>query len=163
MNPPQNRVGFEQVLSLCTRHPLEDKLAEFEARTPNNDGEDLIGEEETTVVKISKRAHAVPLGPRAKAYMAGKEGTLLEDEKSHLRADCCGGASTTVTTSLANTTDLVQKSVITDLAESGTAMTASHTCLNLKTYFMDNLSGEITNVTTPSMYVKSAHQESRTC
>ncbi len=107
MNLQPSKVGVEQVVdSLCARHPLmEDKLAR--ARTPGSIGEDLIGEEETTVVKIPKRAHAVILGIRAKAYMAEKEGTWLEDVKSLMSADC--GASTTVTTSLANTTDLVER------------------------------------------------------
>jgi hypothetical protein len=42
----------------------------------------------------------------------------------------------TMTGSLANTTDVVEKTVIVDMAESGANMTATHTCM--KTYFIKN-------------------------
>ncbi len=58
---------------------------------------------------------------------------------------------------LQNATDLVIKTVIIDLAESGNAMRATHTCM--KTYFMKNQSGEIIAVTIPALYVKSDHQD----
>jgi len=121
-NPQPDRVGFEQVMdSLGVRYPLEDKLAESKA----SGGEYLFGEEETTVVTIPARLHNVLLGPRAKAYMAGKDGggTSPEEDKSHLCADC--GASMTI----ANTTDVVEKSVIVDMAESGKEMRSTHSCM----------------------------------
>ena len=63
----------------------------------------------------------------------------------------------TITGSLANTTDVQAKSVIVDMAESGTSMNATHTCM--KTYFVKNRTGEVVTITTPALYVKSVHQD----
>ena len=67
-----------------------------------------------------------------------------DDDKSNICADC--GASMTITGSLANTTDVMEKTVIVDMAESGASMKATHTCMN--TYFMKNRTGEIVTITT---------------
>ena len=74
-----------------------------------SEGDYLFGEEETTVATVPARLHDVLLGPRAKAYVGRKDGrgTSLDEDKSHLRADCA--ASMTITGSLANTTDAIEK------------------------------------------------------
>ena len=154
INPQPYRVGFEQVMdSLGARYPLEDKLAESKA----SEGEYLFGEEETTVASIPARLHGVLLGPRAKAYVGREDGrnTSLDEDKSYLCADC--GASMTITGSLANTTNVVEKSVVVDMAESGKDMRSTHSCM--KTYFIKNRSGETTSITTPALYVKSVNQD----
>ncbi len=63
----------------------------------------------------------------------------------------------TLTGSLANTTDVVEETVIIDMAESGSSMKATHTCM--KTYFMRNRTGEVVTVTTPALYAKNIHQD----
>ena len=105
-----------------------------------SEGDYLFGEEEATVVSIPARLHGVLLGPRAKAYVGREDGreTSLTEDKSHLCADC--GASMTITGSLANTADVVEKSVIMDMAESGKEMRSTHSCM--KIYFIKNRSGE---------------------
>ena len=63
----------------------------------------------------------------------------------------------TITGSLANTTEVVKKSVIVDMAESGTEMRSTHSCM--KTYFIKNRSGETISITTLALYVKSVNQD----
>ena len=109
------------------------------------------------MVTIPARLQDVLLGPRAKAYVGRKDGrgTSLEEDKSHICADC--GASMTITGSLANTTEVVKKSVIVDMAENGTEMRSTHSCM--KTYFIKNRSGETISITTLALYVKSVIQD----
>ena len=120
-----------------------------------------IDEQGRTVIKIPAHLHHVLLGPRVKAYMArpaarpAVERISADDDKSNVCADC--GASMTITGSLANATDVVEKAVIVDMAESGASMKATHTCM--KTYFVKNRTGEIVTITTPALYVKNIHQD----
>ena len=113
------------------------------------------------VIKIPVHLHHALLGPRAKAYMAkiaarpAVERTSVENDKSYICTDC--GASMTITSSLANTTDVQAKSIIVDMAESGTSMKATHTCM--KTYFVKNRAGEVVTITTPALYVKNVYQD----
>ncbi len=51
----------------------------------------------------------------------------------------------------------MEKTVLIDMAESGTSMKATNTCM--KTYFMRNRIGEIVTVTTPALYAKNIHQD----
>ena len=81
--------------------------------------------------------------------------TFAENDKSVICADC--GVSMTITGSLANTTDVVEKDVIVDMAESGTSMKATHTCM--QTYFIKNRTGEGVMITTPALYVRKVHQD----
>ena len=121
----------------------------------------LIDDHGRMVIRIPAHLQHVLLGPRAKAYMArpaarpAVDRTSVEDDKSNICTDCC--ASMTITGSLANTTDVQAKSVIVDMAESGTSMNATHTCM--KTYFVKNRTGEVVTITTPALYVKSVHQD----
>ncbi len=75
-----------------------------------------IDEEGNTVIKIPAHLHHVLLGPRAKAFMARPAGETIsaDDDKLNVCADC--SASMTLTGSLANTTDVVEKTVIIDMA-----------------------------------------------
>ena len=113
------------------------------------------------VIKIPAYLHHVLLGPRPKAYMAkiaarpAVERASVENDKSYLCTDC--GASMTITGSLANTTDVQAKSIIVDMAESGTSMNATHVCM--KTYFVKNRTGEVVTITTPALYVKNVSQD----
>jgi hypothetical protein len=62
----------------------------------------------------------------------------------------------TITGSLAHTTDVVEKTIIVDMAENGTPKKATHTCM--KTHFMRNRTEEVT-VTTPALHAKNIHQD----
>jgi hypothetical protein len=120
-----------------------------------------IDKEGRLFIRIPAHLHHVLLGPRVKAFMArhaarpAVEGISANDDKSNICADC--GASMTMTGSLANTTDVVEKTVIVDMAESGANMTATHTCM--KTYFIKNRRGEVESITTPALYLKNIHQD----
>ena len=120
-----------------------------------------IDEQGRSIIKIPAHLHHVLLGPRVKAFMArpaarpAVEGTSANDDKSYLCADC--GASMTMTGSLANATDVEEKHVIVDMAESVTSMKATHTCM--KTYFIKNRTGEVVSITTPALYVKNIYQD----
>ena len=63
----------------------------------------------------------------------------------------------TITGSLANTTVVVEKTVIIDMAGGETLMKATHTCM--KTDFMRNRTRELVTVTIPSLYAKNIHQD----
>ena len=77
-----------------------------------------IDKEGRLFIRIPAHLHHVLLGPRVKAFMArhaarpAVEGISASDDKSNICADC--GASMTMTGSLANTTDVVEKTVIVD-------------------------------------------------
>ncbi len=83
---------------------------------------------------------------------------LMDEDKGYLCADC--GASITITGSLANTTDIVEKRVMIDMAESGATMYSSYSCK--KTHFVKDRRGQLVSITTEALYVKTANQESRT-
>jgi hypothetical protein len=123
--------------------------------------ESSINEEGINAISIPAHLHQVLLGPRTKAFMANPaarpavERTVEANDKSTICADC--GASTTITGSLANTTDVVEKETIVDMAESGARMKATHTCM--KTYFLRNRTGELVTITTPALYVRNIHQD----
>ena len=103
-----------------------------------------IDERGRTVIKLPAHLHHALLGPRVKAYMArpaarpAVERISADDEKSNICADC--GASMTITRSVANTTDVVGKTVIADMAE------------GMKTYFKKNRMREVVTVTAPVLY-----------
>ena len=117
-----------------------------------------IDEEGRTILKIPGHLHHILLGPRAKAFMArpAAERFSAEDENSNIICTDCG-ASMTITGSLANTTDVVEKAVIVDMAENGATMKATHTCM--KTYFIKNRTGEVITITVPALYVRNIYQD----
>ncbi len=63
----------------------------------------------------------------------------------------------TVTGSLANTTNVVEKTVPNEIAESGTSMKETHTCM--QTYFMRNQTKETVTETTPALDAINIHQD----
>ena len=112
-----------------------------------------IDDQGSMVMRIPAHLHHALLRLRAKAYMAklaarpAVERTSVEDDMSYVCTDC--GASMTITGSMANTTDVQAKSIIVDMAESGTSMNATHTCM--KTNFVKNRTGEVVTITTPAL------------
>jgi hypothetical protein len=83
----------------------------------------------------------------------------MDDDKGYLCADC--GASVTITGSLANSTDIVEKRVKIDMAECGAKMYSSHSCK--KTYFVNDRFGQLVSSTMEALYVKTANQDLRSC
>ena len=161
-NPQPYRVGFEQVIaSLCAAPQLQDSPSIYEAA---RNGTLLIeGAEIDTmeVLYLHKGLHKVLLGPSTKAHMARPEGSaiLMDEDKGYLCTDC--RASITITGSLANTTDVVERRVMIDMAESGATMYASHSCM--KTHFVKDRTGQTVSITTPALYVKTANQDLLSC
>jgi hypothetical protein len=101
-------VELKQVISsLNAGFTKENVLAEIEHwldQVSINDGEEQR-------IKIPVHLQHVLLGPRVKAYMAKAGETLSADEdKAHPYADC--GATVTITGSLANTTDVKERTVV---------------------------------------------------
>jgi hypothetical protein len=140
------------ISSIGAGYTKEFVLAEFEAWLDQGLNKD--GEEQR--FNIPAHLQQVLLCPRAKAYMAKAGDTFSADEnKSHLCADC--GATVTITGSLANTTDVKEKTVVIEMAENGAEMRSTRTCM--KTYYMKNRSGETVSITTPALYAKSIHQD----
>jgi hypothetical protein len=76
-------------------------------------------------------------------------------DKSVIVMDC--GASTTVTGSLLNCTDIVEKITTVETAKDGEGMTATHSCI--KTYFVRNRVGEMVTITTPAIFVRGLPQD----
>ena len=143
---------LKQVMSLGAGYTMEKEIAGIEHWLDQVSIKD--GEEQR--INIPAHLQQVLLGPRAKAYMAKAGDTFSADgNKSHLCADC--GATVTITGSLANTTDVKEKTVVIEMAENGAEMRSTHTCM--KTYFMKNRSGETVSITTPALYAKSIHQD----
>ncbi len=136
-------------MSLDAGYTTENVLAEIEHWL------DHVSIKEEQRIKIPAHLRVL-LGPRVKAYMAKAGETLsADDDKAHLCADC--GATVTFTGSLANTTEVKERTVVIEMAESGAAMRTTHTCM--KTYFMKNGLGETVSITTPALNAKSVHQD----
>jgi hypothetical protein len=115
-------VELKQVISsLKAGYTKENVLAEIKHwldQISINDGE-------VQRIKIPAHLQHVLLGPRVKVYMAKAGETLSADEdKAHLCADC--GTTVTITGSLANTTDIKERTVVIEIAESGAAMRSTH-------------------------------------
>ena len=68
--------------------------------------------------------------------------------------DC--GASTTITGSMVNCTDIAEMETLNDTAKEEKGMTATHSCN--KTYFVRNRVGEMVTITTPAIFVKGLPQ-----
>ena len=123
---------MEMMISRLTEVELEQVVLSFGAGCDGGKEENdalsyrdviSIDEEERSVIKIPAHLHQVLLqvGPRIKAFMAKPAGvrTFAENDKSVICADC--GVSMTITCSLANTTDVVEKDVIVDMPKVGQA------------------------------------------
>ena len=119
-NQQPYRVGFKQVIaSLCAAPQLlQDYSSSYEAA---RDGTiTLEGDEINTmeVLYLHQGLLKVLLGPSEKARMArpSRSPIPIDEDKGYLCTDC--GASITITGSLANTTDFVERNVMNDMAES---------------------------------------------
>ena len=77
------------------------------------------------------------------------------DEEDLLTFDC--GATTTVTESLYNMTDVVPKVVTIQLAMDGMTMKSSH--IGIKTYYVYDRTGSIRPVKTKALYVRELKQD----
>ena len=157
-NPQPYRVGLQQVIaSLGAARPVQ------EARSIYKGPLTLEGEpiDEMEVVHLPPGLHKVLLGPSEKVRMARPSGSPIpiDEDKGYLCADC--GASITITGSLANSTDIVEKRVMIDMAESGSTMYSSHSCI--KTHFVKDRTGQIVFITTPALCVKTANQDLLSC
>jgi hypothetical protein len=112
------------------------------------------------IVHLPSGVHKVLLGPSEKVRMARPSGSPMpmDEGKGYLCADC--GASITITGSLANATDVVEKRVVIDMAESGATMYSSHSCK--KIHFVKDRLGQLVSITTEALlplYVKTANQD----
>ncbi len=83
----------------------------------------------------------------------------MDKDKGYLCADC--GASILITVSLANETDIVEKRVRIDMAESGATTISSHSCK--KTHFVKDRLGQLVSITTEALYIKTANQDLLSC
>jgi hypothetical protein len=83
----------------------------------------------------------------------------MDEDKGYLCADCA--ASITISGSLADATDIVEKRVMIDMAESRTTMYSSHSCK--KTHFVKDRLGQLVSITTEALYVKTANQDLLSC
>ena len=110
------------------------------------------------MIKIHERFAHIYCNPKARAAMANPSDVAQSDygqDKSVIVMDC--GASTTVTGSLLNCTDIVEKITTVETAKDGEGMTATHSCI--KTYFVRNRVGEMVTITTPAIFVRGLPQD----
>ena len=138
----------------CT---LKGKLAQI--NDFYHDDREMIGEEETTVIKLHERFAPICCNPTARAAVAkpkdAQSTTDYSNDKSVIVMDC--GASTTLTGSLLNCADIVEKITTIETAKDGEGMIATHSCK--KTYFVKNRVGEMVSITTPAIFVKGLPQD----
>jgi hypothetical protein len=87
------------------------------------------------------------------AGMANSSNT--SEELGMLAVDC--GASTTITKSLFNMTDVKPKVVIINLAMDGLTMKSTH--VGIKTYYIYDRTGTIRPIKTRALYVKECQQD----
>ena len=87
-----------------------------------------------TVIQIHERFAHIFCNPTARAAMANPSDVQsnYSTDKSVIVMDC--GASTTITGSLVNCTDIAETETLIDTAKEGEGMTATHSCN--KTYFV---------------------------
>ena len=107
----------------------------------------------TTVVKkiiLSKRIADYIFG-REECAFVGQESELSSAEPEAL---CCdGGATSSLSSSFLNCTDITERAVPISTAQDGTVMTTTHVCL--KTYYVRDRTGELRPITTKTYIVKN--------
>ena len=145
-SPTQDQTVKQAMASLNTApYSPVDKLAQIQDLY--QDDQVTIREDGTTVIKIHERFAHIYCNPKARAAMANPSDVAQSDygqDKSVIVMDC--GASTTVTGSLLNCTDIVEKITTVETAKDGEGMTATHSCI--KTYFVRNRVGEMVTIYT---------------
>lgn len=116
-----------------------------------------IREDGKTVIRMHERFAHIYCTPTARAAMANPSDVQsnYSTDKSVIVMDC--GASTTITGSLINCSDIVEKETMVDTAKEGEGMTATHSCN--KTYFVRNRVGEVVTITTPAIFVRGLPQD----
>ena len=110
------------------------------------------------MIKLHERFAHIYCNPTARAAMANPSDVAQTDygkDKSVIVMDC--GASTTMTGSLLNCADIVEKITTVETAKDGEGMTATHSCN--KTYFVRNRVGEMVSITTPAIFVRGLPQD----
>jgi hypothetical protein len=156
-SPTQDQTVKQAMASLNTApYSPVDKLAQIQDLY--QDDQVTIREDGTTVIKIHERFAHIYCNPKARAAMANPSDVAQSDygqDKSVIVMDC--GASTTVTGSLLNCTDIVEKITTVETAKDGEGMTATHSCI--KTYFVRNTVGEMVTITTPAIFVRGLPQD----
>ena len=117
----------------------------------------MINEDEKTVIKIHERFANIFCNPTVGAAMENPSDVQSNHstDKSVIVMDC--GASTTITGSLVNCTDIAETETLIDTAKEGEGMTATHSCN--KTYFVKNRVGEMVTITTPAIFVRGLPQD----
>ena len=142
--------------SNTAQYSPEDKLAQI--YDLYQDDQVTIREDGTTVIKLHERFAHIYCNPTARAAMANPSDVAQTDygkDKSVIVVDC--GASTTMTGSLLNCADIVEKITTVETAKDGEGMTATHSCN--KTYFVRNRVGEMVSITTPAIFVRGLPQD----
>jgi hypothetical protein len=115
---------FKQAMASLNNPPctLKGKLAQINDFF--QDDREMIGEDETTVIKLHERFAPICCNPTARAAMAKpndvQSTTDYSNDKSVIVMDC--GASTTMTGSLLNCADIVEKITTIETAKDGEGM-----------------------------------------
>jgi hypothetical protein len=143
---PLNTAPYSPVEKLAQIHDLY------------QDDQVTIREDGTTVFKLHERFAHIYCNTTARAAMANPSDVAQTDygkDKSVIVVDC--GASTTMTGSLLNCSDIEERITTVETAKDGEGMTATHSCN--KTYFVRNRVGEVVTITTPAIFVRGLPQD----
>ena len=104
----------------------------------------------TKIITIPEHVAATIFGEQECAFV-GRES---DSESTETEALCCdGGATSSLSSSFINCTDVTERVVPIQTAQGGTVMQTTHVCL--KTYYVRDRTGELRPVTTKTYIVKN--------
>ena len=145
--------GFKQALTSLNLAPTDlwsGRISIQENATLDDQEPTMIIKEDFYYIVREYTARAA----MARSSDAGPTVTQIKD-KSVVVMDC--GASRTVTGSLLNTREVIEKTINIETADGKQSMKSSHTCL--KTYFLRNRTGEVKPITVQAIYVMEFPQD----
>ena len=143
--------------AMASSHIVPKQLDEEIPRDNNYNQEFETQDQGFPVVKLPERLTYLFRHETEKAAMArpSEQSTKVIREKSVAVMDC--GASQTITGSLINCKDVMEKVTIIETANGEENMTSTHVCT--KTYFVRNRMGDLVTITVTALFVKGLPQD----
>ena len=146
-------LGFKQALASLNLTPTDlwrGRISIQENTTSDDQDSTMIIKEDFSYIIREYTARAAMARPSDSGPMV----TQLKD-KYAIVMDC--GASRTVTGSLLNTREVIEKTTNIETADGKQSLKATHTCL--KTYFLRNRTGEVKPLTVQAIFVIGLPQD----
>ena len=152
---PQQQAEFESRQAMASSYIASQYM---EHQETINDSTEIDWNNGDELLILSQRSTRALKEARARAAMARPvsedESVKVIKDKSVPIVDC--GASSTLTGSLINATDIEEKVTIIETADGEERMRSSHKCI--KTYFVRNRMGDPVPISVPALFVRGLPQ-----